>query len=97
MLTWPDVRKVVILDHRGDPDHDRLRPTHERSLKRALQALLTREEVVRFGYRGQADPFRYTTAEAFASVVKDKKITDRAEAKWVIAETKKMVGRGLKG
>lgn len=59
---------------------DKLHPHFERSLKRFLKALVNRRDVVFLGEGGQADPFRYTTVEAFVDE------PDTNEAKRVLGE-----------
>jgi hypothetical protein len=90
-LTWPAIRQVSVLDH-GGAKTDRLRPSFERSLKRAIKSLVDRGEVLILGGKGgPGDPYRYVTVECFASVAEEKKVTDTEAAKAVVAEMQRLV------
>jgi hypothetical protein len=81
-----DIRDWFILRYGGNPDTDKLRPTHERSLKRALKGLIDKDEVLIIdGKGGPGDPRRYTTIECFAAAT-GKKVKDTAHAKAIVAE-----------
>ena len=80
-MTFADMRQVFVLRN-GDTLH----PTRERSLKRALKALVDRGDVLIIGGNGRpGDPYRYISVEAMASAYTNRKITDTAEAKKVCA------------
>jgi hypothetical protein len=67
-LRFADIRAVFVIEDGGDPESDRLDPTHERSLKRALKTLVERGDVLIFdGKGGPGDPRRYVTVESFAA------------------------------
>src|SRR5262245_5644449 len=79
-IRFADIRNAIELDR------DKLRPTHERSLKRAMKTLVDRGDVLISGGNGRpGDPYRYVTVEAMASHYTDRKITNTAEAKKVCA------------
>jgi hypothetical protein len=85
----PFIRSCFIAKHGGNPENgDCLTPTHERSLKRALKALVDRGDVLIVGGAGgPGDPYRYTTVESFAGVAHGKKkVKDTAHAKQIVAE-----------
>jgi hypothetical protein len=71
----------------GNPENgDRLSPTRERSLKRALKGLVDRGDVLICGGNGgPGDSYRYTTVECFAGAT-GKKVKDTAHAKQIVAE-----------
>jgi hypothetical protein len=81
-LTFGQVRGIVIIEHRGRPEAgSRLSPAAERSLKRAMQTLVQRGDVLIVeGAGGRKDPYRYTTVEAFTGEA------DTATAKRVYSE-----------
>jgi hypothetical protein len=68
VMSFTDIRACFIVKHGGDPENgDRLTPTHERSLKRALKGLVDRGDVlIVSGEGGPGDPYRYVTVETFA-------------------------------
>ena len=65
MLTFADIRAAFIVSAGGDPKTDYMNPNRESSLKRSLNRLIDRGEVVRVGEGGVPDLFRYATVEAF--------------------------------
>jgi len=67
------IRGVAILECGDHPERDRLNPTRERSLKHSLKALVDSGDVASLGKGGQLDPYRYTTIEAFAALVRFEK------------------------
>jgi hypothetical protein len=84
-LRFADIRAVSVINVGGDPQTDRLDPTHERSLKRALQTLVERGDVlILSGKGGPGDPYRYVTVESFAAATG--KVKDTAHAKQIVAE-----------
>ncbi len=87
MVTFAGIRAVFIMKTGGDPEVDRLNPHFERSLKRSLKALVNSRDVVFLGRGGQADPFEYTTVEAFTHE------PDTKEAKRVLNVLDEAVGR----
>ena len=94
-LTFAHIRGVEIMNLGGDPERDKLNPSHERSLKRALKRLVDRGDVVITGGKGGvADPYRYTTIEAFAEAAVGHKV-DTAEAKKIVADLAEAVA-GIK-
>jgi hypothetical protein len=65
------LRQWLVARAGGDPELDTLRPAGERSLRRAIKALLDRGEIfVIAGEGGPGDPRRYVTVECFASTLK---------------------------
>ena len=78
MLRFTDIRAVFILQAGGNPEVDRMNPNFERSLKRSLKALVDSGDVLLDGKGGQADPFRYSTVEAFT----DESDTKEAKRAW---------------
>jgi hypothetical protein len=63
------------------PSLDTLRPAEERSLRRAIKALLDRGEIfVIAGEGGPSDPRRYVTVECFASTLVKSKERPRDQA-----------------
>ncbi len=78
MLRFADIRAVFILQAGGNPEVDRMNPNFERSLKRSLRALVNSGDVLLVGKGGQADPFRYSTVEAFT----DESDTKEAKRAW---------------
>jgi hypothetical protein len=59
-VTFADIRNATAIRHGGS-----LRPTFERSLKRALKTLAARGDVVIIqGDGGRWSPYRYATREA---------------------------------
>ncbi len=94
-LTFAHIRGVEIMNLGGDPERDKLNPSHERSLKRALKRLVDRGDVLIAGGKGGvADPYRYITIEAFAGVAEGRKV-DTAEARKIVAELSEAVA-GIK-
>jgi hypothetical protein len=85
-IRFADMRNAIVTRKGGAPSRDKLRPTHERSLKRAMKTLVDRGDVLIIGGNGRpGDPYRYVTVEAMASRYTNRKITDTAEAKKVCA------------
>jgi hypothetical protein len=85
-LRFADIRAVSVINDGGNPETERLDPTHERSLKRALQTLVQRGEVlILSGKGGPGDPRRYTTVECFAGATGET-VKDTAHAKQIVAE-----------
>lgn len=69
---FADIRAWCIVCS-GGKEGDKLVPSFERSLKRALKGLVDRGDVLIFGGKGgQRDPGRYVTVEAFASKAEGK-------------------------
>ena len=94
-LTFADIRGATILYAGGNPVQDKLNPSFERSLKRAVKTLVDRGDVVILsGKGGVADPYRYTTIEAFAGAAVGHKV-DTAEAKQIVTELSEAVA-GIK-
>jgi len=93
VMGFTDIRACFIAKHGGDPENgDRLTPTHERSLKRALKGLVDRGDVLVVGGEGgPGDPYRYTTIEDFAGTANGKKVKDTAHAKQIVAEMQEAV------
>jgi len=62
-MRFADIRMCFVARYGGDPTKgDKLPPSHERSLKRALKGLRDRGEVLRIGGSGgPGDPYHYTT------------------------------------
>lgn len=95
-----ELRSWFVVRDGGDPTSDKLQSTQERSLKRALKALMDRGEVlVIAGKGGPGDPRRYTTVECFAAAT-GTKVKDTAHAKAIVAElqdavTKVMAAGGV--
>ncbi len=88
-----DIRNWFIARYGGNPDTDKLPPTHERSLKRALKGLIDRGEVlVVDGKGGPGDPRRYTTVECFAAAT-GQKVKDTAHAKKIVAELQDAIAK----
>jgi hypothetical protein len=89
-LRFTDLRAVMVIEHGGNPEHgDKLRPSVERSLKRALKTLVDRGDVLIFGGEGGVgDPYRYITVESFAGTALggQDKVKDTAHAKSVLAK-----------
>jgi hypothetical protein len=77
------------VEHGGDPEAgDKLRPSVERALKRALKTLVDRGDVLIFGGEGGVgDPYRYITVESFAGTALggQDKVKNTAHAKAVLA------------
>lgn len=86
MVTFAGIRAVFMMKAGLVPGVDRIDPHFERSLKRSLKALVNSRDVVFLGRGGQADPFEYTTVEAFTHVPETK------EAKRVFDDLKEVVG-----
>jgi hypothetical protein len=86
-LRFADLRGLFIVHYGGDPKRgDKLTPTQERSLKRALKGLVDRGDVlIVSGSGGQRDPHRYMTVEAFATQVTGEG-KDTADAKRFVAD-----------
>jgi hypothetical protein len=85
-IRFGDMRNAVVTRNGGTLNRDKLRPTHERSLKRAMKTLVDRGDVLIIAGNGRpGDPYRYVTVEAMASRYTNRKITDTAEAKKVCA------------
>jgi hypothetical protein len=92
-----DIRYWFIARYGGDPESDKLRPTHERSLKRALKGLIDKDEVLIFdGKGGPGDPRRYITVECFAAATGEK-VKDTAHAKAIVAELQDAVRKATAG
>jgi hypothetical protein len=87
-LRFTDMRAVLVIDHGGNPKKGgKLKPAFERSLKRALKSLVDRGDVlILSGKGGPGDPYCYVTVESFASAASEKKITDTAKAKQIVAQ-----------
>lgn len=84
-LRFADIRGVFLINDGGNPVTDRLDPTHERSLKRALKTSVERGDVLIMGGKGgPADPYRYITVECFAGATGE--VKDTAHAKQIFAE-----------
>ena len=85
------LRQWLVARAGGDPELDTLRPAGERSLRRAIKALLDRGEIfVIAGEGGPGDPRRYTTVECFASATGET-VKDTAHAKAIVAELSDMM------
>ena len=82
-LRFTDIRAAFVVGAGGDPQNDMLRPSHERSIKRALKGLVDRRDVVVVGGEGgPGDPYRYTTIECLAAAT-GAKVRNKAHA-WEI-------------
>jgi hypothetical protein len=61
-VTFADIRSASIVRDGGEPKGDKLRPTYERSLRRALETLVDRGDVLISDGTGRpGNPYRYTT------------------------------------
>lgn len=86
-LSFAELRIVLVGNRGGEHEAgDRLRPSLERSIKRAVVALVDSKDVVIVaGKGGQKDPYRYLAIEDFAArtgeIVKDAK-----HAKAIVAD-----------
>jgi hypothetical protein len=81
-LRWTHIRGVFIVKAGG---RDKLEPTRERSIKRALKSLVDSRDVLIIGGKGgPGDPHRYVTAECFAGSTGE--VKDTAHAKKIVAE-----------
>jgi hypothetical protein len=88
-----DLRNWFVVCNGGDPESDKLLPTYERSLKRALKGLIDRGEVlVVDGKGGPGDPRRYTTVECVAAATGEK-VKDTAHAKKILAELQDAIAK----
>ena len=87
-MRFADIRMCFVARYGGDPTKgDKLPPSHERSLKRALKGLRDRGEVLRIGGSGgPGDPYHYTTLECFAAIVAGKKPRDETHAKQIMVK-----------
>jgi hypothetical protein len=89
-LRFADIRAVMVIEHGGNPENgDKMRPSVERSLKRALKGLVDRGDVLIItGKGGPGDPRRYVTVESFAGIALGdaSKVRDTAHAKSVLIE-----------
>jgi molybdopterin-biosynthesis enzyme MoeA-like protein len=84
-LRFADIRAVFLINDGGNPETDRLDPTHERSLKRALKTLVERGDVlIMSGKGGPGDPYRHVTVECFAAATGE--VKDTAHAKQIFAK-----------
>ncbi|MGO9047203.1 MAG: hypothetical protein ACLPXW_22210 [Xanthobacteraceae bacterium] len=69
-LRFADIRACLIAWYGGKPENgDRLPPTHERSLKRAMKALVDRGDVLIVSGMGGGRVTRTTTSPSSASPV----------------------------
>jgi hypothetical protein len=85
-LRFVQIRAVFVIEEGGNPETDRLDPTHERSLKRALKTLVERGDVLILGGKGRSgDPYSYVTVESFAAMTGET-VKDTAHAKQIVAE-----------
>jgi CheY-like chemotaxis protein len=86
------LRQWLVARAGGDPELDTLRPAGERSLRRAINALLDRGEIfVIAGEGGPGDPRRDVTVECFANTLKGETVKDTAHAKAIVAELSDMM------
>ena len=86
-LRFTDIRAVYVLQCGGKPYGDKLPPSFERSLKRALKSLVDRGDVLILRGQGRpGDPYRYVTVEYFAGVANRGKKVDTKQAKQIVAE-----------
>jgi hypothetical protein len=93
VMCFADIRNWFVIRYGGNPDTDKLPPTHERSLKRALKGLIDKDEVLIFdGKGGPGDPRRYITVECFAAAT-GKKVKDTAHAKEIVAELQDAIAK----
>jgi ribosomal protein S28E/S33 len=86
-IRFADIRALFVVHYGAKPGQgDKLKHSHERSLKRALKGLVDRGDVVIVsGHGGQVDPHRYVTVERFAAATGEE-IKDTAHAKQIVAE-----------
>jgi hypothetical protein len=64
-VTFADIRSASIVRTGGEPKRDKLRPTYERSLRRALKMLVDRGDVLISDGTGRpGNPYRYITRRA---------------------------------
>jgi len=85
-LQFAELRAVFIIQEGADPSTDKLSPTRERSIKRALKGLVDRGDVLIFsGTGGQRNPYRYVTVEWTAAAT-GQEVRDTAHAKQIVAE-----------
>jgi hypothetical protein len=83
---FADVRTWWIAAGDGEED-DRLEPTYERSLRRALAGLVDRGDVLVIAGTGSPSrPYHYMNVETFAIRATGKKVTSAAQAKQIVAE-----------
>ena len=95
-MRFADIRTWFVIRYGGKED-DKLSPTHERSLKRALKGLIDKGEVLIIdGKGGPGDPRRYITIECFAAATGEK-VKDTAHAKAIVAELQDAVMKATAG
>src|SRR6476661_9598506 len=91
-IMFAEMRNAIVMGDGGTPSRDTLRPTYERSLKRAMKTLVDRGDVLIISGNGRpGDPYRYVTVEAMASRYTNRKITETAEAKKICATFRNFV------
>jgi hypothetical protein len=82
-VTFAELRSVILKADHAPPDHV-LRPSVERSLRRALQSLVRDEVLIALGSGGRGDPHRYLFNPLIAALVGDearfKTLCDAVEA-----------------
>jgi hypothetical protein len=85
-LPLAHLRAVFVINTGGRPERgDTLSETRERSLRRALKALVDRGDVIAHGAGGPGSPRRYVTVEKMASFFCDE-VKNTAHAKQVFAK-----------
>jgi hypothetical protein len=88
-LRFADILTVFKEGERG------MTPTHERSLKRALNGLVERGDVLILSGEGRSgDPYRYITVESFAAAT-GQKVRDTAHAREIVAELKDQAAEAM--